>query len=193
NDGRLLCEKFAPTETYVLKPLLQRVPHALLPTQAALDSVAILHQRFFDFLAHFARMRRAEDGHLSIPTRAEFLAKALQAEELPQGLKMFGRARASAIDFCYIEELAPRFASEQSDGAQFAAALEMSKDFASNVFLIFCGNVARSFRTIFNERLLRVRRFAMNTPHEADQLIPRLAMHVPVSARIHRSQFPFVL
>src|SRR5262249_21774107 len=149
NDSRLLRKKFLPAETGVLEALLKWKPHTLLPAQAALDSIAILHQRFFNLLAHVARMRRAESCYLTIPARAEFLAKTLQTEELPKCLKMFRKARAGAVDSCCVEELAPGFVREQNDQAQFPTALEMPEYFASDMLLILCHYDTGSFRPKF--------------------------------------------
>src|SRR5262249_36947017 len=138
-------------------------------------------------------MWRAQGCYLTIPARAEFLAKTLQTEELPQRLKMFRKARAGAVDFCCVEELAPGFVREQSDRAQFAAVFKMPKDFSGDVLLILCHCDTGSFRAVFHERFLRVRGLAMNEPHETNQLIPRLAMHVAIPTGINGGQFPFVL
>jgi len=113
----LLGEEFIPAEAYIFEPLLQGKPCTLVPAQAVLDGIAILHQRFLDFLAHFLRVGSAQRCHLAIPPRAELLAKTLQPEESAQRIEMLGKARALIGYFRLLQELAPGLVREQGKGA----------------------------------------------------------------------------
>src|SRR6266581_4605649 len=69
----------------------------------------------------------------------------------------------------------------------------MGQDFACNTFLIFECQVSRKVRAVFDNRFLRVRGFAVNQAHVADQLVPGLAIYVAVFSSINCGQLPFLL
>src|SRR6266403_1691421 len=169
NYRGLFSEEFIPPEADVFKPLLQRKPGVLLPAQAVLDGLAILHQCLLDLLADFARMGSTKSRHLAIPPGAEILAKTLEAEELAPGL-----------------------VREKCERAQLAACFHMRQDFAGNAFLLSDRRKVGSFRAVLEERLLGVCGFAMNQSHEANELVPRLPVRVAVLAGVNRGEFPLV-
>src|ERR1700730_16851394 len=56
----------------------------------------------------------------------------------------------------------------------------MREDFAGNALLLFGSGIVASFRSVLNERFLGICGFAMNQPHEADELVPRLPVRLAV-------------
>jgi len=68
----------------------------------------------------------------------------------------------------------------------------MREDFAGNAFLLFDRGIFRSLGTVLHERFLGICSFTMNQPHEADELVPGLPVHITILARVNRGQFPFV-
>jgi len=89
DDRRLFGKKFFPAKAEIFELLLKREPRLFVPTQAILDGIAELHQRFFNFLAHLSRRGGPEGCHLAVPASSEVLAKSLEAREFAQGLEMF--------------------------------------------------------------------------------------------------------
>ena len=75
NDRGLFGKKFFPAKAEVFELLLQWEPGVLVPAEAVLDGITKLHERFLDFFAHFARGRRAEGSHLTVPAAGEVLAQ----------------------------------------------------------------------------------------------------------------------
>src|SRR5712692_6010401 len=105
---------------------------------------------------------------------------------------MLGTMRARVVHFRLFQELAPRLVREQRESAQLAAALKMREDFAGNVFLLFERRISGSLRSVLDERFLGICSFTMNQPHETDELVPGLPVHITISARVNRSEFPFI-
>ena len=99
DNRRLLGKKFVPAKAEIFELLLKREPRLFVPTQAILDGIAKLHQRFFNFLAHFSRRGRPEGRHLAVPASGEVLAKSLEAREFAQCLEVFREARFCLIYF----------------------------------------------------------------------------------------------
>src|SRR4029077_1111638 len=109
-----------------------------------------------------------------------FLAKSLEPEELAQGVKMLGKLWTRVVHFRLFQELAPGLVREQGQGAQLAAVLEVGEDLACSAFLLFERGTIRSLRAILDERFLGICGFSMNQPHKADELVPRLPVHIAV-------------
>ncbi len=190
NNGRLFGKKLFPAKTEILELLLQREPGVLMPAEAILDGITKLHERFFDFFAHFAGRRRAEGGHLAVPAAGEVLAQVHEARKLAQGLKMFGEARASVFYFCRFDELAPSLVREERERAKLSAILEMDEDFAREAFLILERMLMRKLWAEFEERFLGGGGFAVNAADKADQLVPGLAVCVAIFAGVNGGKLP---
>ena len=105
---------------------------------------------------------------------------------------MFGEPRASVLDFRSFDEVAPGLVSKKRERAKLSTIFEMDKDFARDAFLILKRKLRRKFRTVFDERLLRVGGFAMNETHETDQLVPGLPMGVAVFSGVNSGELPLV-
>src|SRR5207302_7514903 len=127
HDRGLLGKKFLPTKTEVLKLLLKREPSALMPAQTVFHRIAVLHERFFDFLAHLRGRRSAERSHLAVPAHGQLSAQVCKARQRVQCAKMLEQARATATHLCRVNELAPGLVREQRKRAEFAALFEMAK------------------------------------------------------------------
>ena len=79
---------------------------------------------------------------------------------------------------------------QERDGTEPAPIVQMGEDFASDAFLILARDVARKMRAMFDERFLRLCRFAVYETDKADQLIPRLAVRVAVLSGINCRELP---
>ncbi len=170
--------------------MLQREPGVLVPAEAVLYGITKLHERFFDFFAHFGGRRRAQGGHLAVPAAGEVLAQVHKARKLAQGLKVFGKTGPGVFHFCCFDEVAPSLVCEKREGAKLAATFEMVEDFARNALLILECVFTRKLRAEFEERFLRAGGFAVNAADKANQLVPRLAVCVTVLARVNGSELP---
>src|SRR5713226_5532746 len=137
-------------------------------------------------------MRSTKSRDLAIPPRAEILAKALEPEELAQGEKMFGKARARLVYFRLFQELAPGLVREKGERAKLPAFFQMREYFSGDAFLLFDRRIFRSLRAVLDERFLGICRFTMHQSHEGDELIPGLPVHVTIPARVNRGEFPLV-
>src|SRR5260370_5884030 len=105
---------------------------------------------------------------------------------------MLGTVRARGGHFRWFQELAPRLVREQRESAQLAAALKMREDFAGNVFLLFERRISGGLRSVLDERFFGICGFTMNQPHETDELVPGLPVHVTIPACVNRGEFPLV-
>src|SRR5712671_4125887 len=105
---------------------------------------------------------------------------------------MLGKTWARVVRFRLFQELAPGLVCEQRESAQLAAAFKMPKDCAGNAFLLFDRGIFSSLGAVLHERFLGICSFTMNQPHEADELVPRLPVHITIPARVNRGKFPFV-
>src|SRR5712664_422403 len=136
DDRRLFGKKFFPAQAEIFELLLKGEPGLRMPVQATPDGIAKLHQRFFNFFAHFTRRGRPERRHLTVPAPGEFLAQVFEARKLAQGLKMPGEARMRVVHFCGFDEMVPGFMREERERTEFAAIFKMAENFARDALLI---------------------------------------------------------
>src|SRR6516225_467582 len=68
----------------------------------------------------------------------------------------------------------------------------MRDEFASNTFLFPHRTVTGGLGTKFEEGFLSICGFPMNQSYERDQLVPWLAVHVPIFAGVDRRQLPLL-
>ena len=69
----------------------------------------------------------------------------------------------------------------------------MAEDFARDALLIFERMFRRKLWAVLDEGFLGVGGFAVNQADEADQLIPGLAMRVPIFPSVNRGELPLFL